>query len=75
MVCFWRKAGFFCSAQLLIKTLFYSETPEDLSILSGNINVTEGGNHKLVRAIMHEDFLFGFQNSFANDIAIVEVKN
>lgn len=49
----------------------YSIPLTDLYIRVGNINITEGERHELVRAIVHEDF--NFTDSLINDIAIVEV--
>lgn len=46
---------------------------DDLSIRSGNINITAGQLHKLVKISVHEDYVYDLENSLPNDIAIVEV--
>jgi len=60
-----------CKFQII---LFYSLPIDDLSIRSGNINITAAQIHKVVRVIMHEDFGYDAESFLRNDIAIVEVK-
>jgi hypothetical protein len=45
-----------------------------LSIRSGNINITAGQIHKVVKVFVHEDYVYDREKCFPNDIAIVEVK-
>jgi hypothetical protein len=56
------------------RILFYSLLPDDLSIRSGNINITAGQLHKVVTFVVHEDYVYDLENSLPNDIAIMEVK-
>jgi hypothetical protein len=55
--------------------LFYSLSFDDLIIRSGNINITAGQLHKVVKVFVHEDYAFDLENSLPNDIAIAEVKH